>query len=795
MLKNYFKTALRSLAKRKGHAVINILGLVAGFAAFLVIFLVVKYENSYDDFHENKNSIYRVVRMGRGTENREYRTGVPFPVSLALRTDFPQLKKVASFYTDRNVQISIPDVPGGKNFKEKRIFAADAAFFSMLNFKLAAGTFTSINEPNTVLLTKEMAAKYFGDWQLAMSQTINIGRLALKVTGILENPPANTDFPLNVVVSYATLVKNTDMDDWGSIDDSNYCLVQLDEKDSKAAFTPFLDRFTDKHIKPVNPGYVLGLQPLNEIHFDERYGTPTGKTFSKDLIFALSLIGIFLLVIACVNFINLTTAQAINRAREVGVRKVLGSSRSQLIFQFLGETGIMTTLSLATSVILVICSLPFINGLLDIQLAAFNLYNTSFILFMFGALVAVTVLSGFYPALVLSGFKSAIVLKSLVAVGSGKSISLRRGLVVFQFVIAQVLIIGTLVVISQMDYFRNADMGFNRQAVINASFPTDSLSRTKIDLLENDLKKLRGVTALSFSLFSPANEGGWATSLNRPANHANEDMVVQMKPADTNFFDLYNLRLVAGRKYFPSDTMREFVVNEKVVSKLGYKTPDQAIGNMIVVAGKPGPIVGVVKDFHVSSLRDPIDAVVLTGFKNAYRLANVKIDPGESKAVIAGMQDIWHNHFPDFVFEYNFLDQAIANYYQQEAQLTQLYKIFSILAIFISCLGLYGLISFMAVQRRKEIGIRKILGAPVRDIVLMLSKEFTVLILIAFVIAAPIAWYYMHEWLQQYTFRIKITWLYFGATILCSLIIAWMTVGYTAVKAALANPVKSLRTE
>lgn len=501
-------------------------------------------------------------------------------------------------------------------------------------------------------------------------------------------------------------------------------------------------------------------------------------------------------MIACVNFINLTTAQAINRAREVGVRKVLGSNRSQLIFQFLGETGILTTLALLISVIVVIGSLPVINGLLEIKLTAFDLYNSSFIQFMLGALIAVTVLSGFYPAIVLSGFKSAVVLKNLVAAGNGKGISLRRGLVVFQFVIAQVLIIGTLVVISQMNYFRSADMGFNKTAVINAVFPKDSLSRTKVDLLANDLTKLKGVKMLSFSLFTPTNEGGWATSLNKPTNHSNaEDMVVQMKPADTNFFRLYDLKLVAGRVYFPSDTMKEFVVNEKIVSKLGYKTAAEAVGQTIVVSGVSGPITGVVKDFHVKSLRDPIEAVVLTGLKDSYRMVNLKIDPRESKSVIAAMQDIWKTHFPNFVFEYNFLDDSIANFYKQEEQLSQLYKIFAVLAIFISCLGLYGLISFMAVQRRKEIGIRKILGAPVGNIVLMLSKEFTVLIIIAFLIAAPIAWYYMHQWLQQYTFRISIAWWYFGLTILGSLIIAWMTVGYTAVKAALANPVKSIRTE
>ena len=310
----------------------------------------------------------------------------------------------------------------------------------------------------------------------------------MKVTGILDNPPPNTDFPLSVVVSYSTLMKNIDPNDWGSISDQNYCFVQLNKNASLDQVNKLVDQFTDKRIKPVNPGYFLGLQSLNEIHFDERYGNFTGHTFSKDLILALSLIGLFLLIIACVNFINLTTAQAINRSREVGVRKVLGGNRAQLIFQFLGETGMATLLALISSVLVVFICLPFVNNLLEIHLSMATIYSAQFILFLIGTLLAVTFLSGFYPALVLSGFKPVDVLKSGIN-KKFKGISFRRSLVVFQFVIAQALIIGTLVVASQMDYFRNADMGFNKKAIINAGFPNDSLSRTKIDFLRSELKK------------------------------------------------------------------------------------------------------------------------------------------------------------------------------------------------------------------------------------------------------------------------------------------------------------------
>ena len=800
MLKNYFKTALRNLLRHKSNSLINIAGLAVGLSAFLVIFLVVQYEQSFDNFHTNKSDIYRVVRIGKNPVNREYRTGVPFPVTTGLRTDFPQLANAAAISADNNVQVDVtaPDGSILKKFKEKNgVFFAEPQFFEMFNFSLAEGNITNaISEVNTVLLTKDIALKYFGNWKTAMGKTLKIYGTGMKVTGILNNPPSNTDFQLGIVLSYATLMKNVDKNDWGSISDNNYCFVQLTKDYSANRFDKLLAGFVDTHIKPVNPGYDLALQPLREIHYDERYGNFNGRTFSKDLILALSLIGVFLLIIACVNFINLTTAQAFNRAREVGVRKVMGGNRMQLMMQFLGETGITSLLALAGSIIIVFICISSVNNLLEIHLSATVLYSVRLLLFMFCALLLVTFLSGFYPALVLSGFKPVTVLKSAINTDNKKGISFRRALVIFQFVIAQALIIGTLVVASQIDYFRTADMGFNKEAIINAGLPGDSLSRTKVDLLKNELRTLPGIENVSFSMFTPAGNGGWYTDLRTSGNHSNNpDMVVSMKAADTGFFRLYNLPLVAGRIYFPSDTMREFVVNETLIKKLGIQKAGDAIGKLINVNGKTFPIVGVVKDFHVNSLRDPIDPVVMTTIKDGYGLANIKINLVKARSVIAAMENTWSKNFPDYVFEYNFLDQSIADYYKQENQLSRLYKIFSGIAIFISCLGLYGLISFMAVQRKKEIGIRKVLGAPVRDIVIMMSKEFTILITIAFLIAFPIAWYFMHQWLQQYTYRIMIGLWFFAATILGSLVIAWLTVGYTAIKAAMANPVKSLRAE
>lgn len=399
MYRNYLKTAIRNVSKHKSNSIINIAGLMVGFAAFLLIFLVIQYEKSFDDFHANKNSIYRVVRIGKNPVNREYRTGVPFPVTQGLRSDFPQLANASAIYGSNDVQVNVKADDGStlKKFKEPSgVFVADPQFFQMFDFRLAKGDIkNAINEPNTALLTKDIASKYFGDWKTASGKTLEIFGFHIKVTGVLNNLPSNTDFPLGVVISYATLVKAVNMNNWANISDLNYCFVQLPSGYSQKRFDKLLEGFTAKHITPVNPGYDLSLQPLGEMHYDERYGNFNGRTFSKDLIFALSIIGLFLLVIACVNFINLSTAQAINRAREVGVRKVLGGNRAQLVLQFLGETGITTFLALLGSLLIAFICIPFVNDLLDIRLSTSVLYSAKSILFMFCALLLVTFLSGF----------------------------------------------------------------------------------------------------------------------------------------------------------------------------------------------------------------------------------------------------------------------------------------------------------------------------------------------------------------------------------------------------------------
>jgi ABC-type antimicrobial peptide transport system permease subunit len=799
MFKNYFKTALRNLLRYRISSVVNLTGLVVGIAACLLIFLVLQFERSFDNFHVKKDRIYRVVRVGKNPVGREYRTGVPFPVTKGLRADYPQLENAAAILGDNGVHVLIPGARGEilKKFKENGVFFAEPQFFDLFDFKLLKGNSAkAIAGPNMVLLTKATAEKYFGDWRLATGKTIKVYDQDMKITGILDNPPVNTDFPLKLVISYATLMKQVNMNNWVNIDDANYCFVLLRAHYSQELFNTLLPAFVTKHMPVDHAGYNLSLQPLKEIHYDERFGNFNGRTFSKDLITALSLIGLFLLIVACVNFINLSTAQAVNRAREVGVRKVLGGGRRQLLLQFFGETGLICFIALIIAVIVAIVALPFLNELIETQLFFNFSTNRGIFKFMLAIFLSVTALSGFYPALVLSGFNPIVALKNRISAQSARGIFLRRGLVVLQFAIAQTLIIGTLVVVSQMDYFKNADIGFNKTAIINVPFPGDSLSRSKTDMLRNQLVRESGIKEVSFSAGAPTGGGDWYTDLQLGTNHTEKaDLIVGMKVADTAYFGIYKFRLAAGRIYFPSDTIKEFVVNETLLNDLGLGKPQNAIGKTIKVGRRAFPIVGVVKDFHINSLRDPIGPIVMTTIKNAYGTVNIQLQPGKTKETLFAIEMIWNKIYPDNVFEYSFIDQTVADYYKQENQLSQLYKIFSGIAVFISCLGLYALISFMAVRRNKEIGIRKVLGASAGNIVYLLSWEFTLLITIAFLIACPIAWYFMHHWLNQYTFRIDLGAGFFILTIFSSLLIAWLTVAYSAIRAAMANPVNSLRTD
>ena len=799
MLKNYFKTAFRNLVRNKGYAFINITGLAVGIAACLLIFLVIQFETSFDDFHQNRESIYRIGSVFKTADGTGYSRGTAYPVGKQLHIDYPQIEKVASISGAQGEQITVMDEnnhPTQKKFNENGLFFAEPQFFDIFNFPLLAGDVkTALAQPYTAIVTQQIAEKYFGDWHKALGRTIKYkDKQICKITGVLKNIPVNTDFPLQVAISFKTTGNDTSQD-WVSTRGDFNTFVVVPPNMTEAQLNADLATLVKKH-KPVEytkDGLIA--QSLSTIHFDKRFGTYNGRTFSKELITALSLIGLFLLIIACINFINLATAQAVNRAKEVGVRKVLGSKKQQLIFQFLSETFIITFLAVIIAVGIAFSILPLLNTLLKTTVAM--QFSSTLVFFLAGLIVLVTFLSGFYPAVVLSGFNPITALKSRFTSKTVGGISLRRGLVVLQFAIAQALIMGTLVVVSQMNYFKNTSMGFDKDAVVTVGIPNDSISQSKITALKTQLLQQAGVKNVNFSTFSIADDSHWTSDFKFDNSPKSTDFNADLKWADADVFKTYNLQIVAGRAYQSSDTVRELVVNETLVKKLGLRKPEDILNKTLNFwdGSINARVIGVVKDFNSNSLVKPMNAVVMAPWKAVYQTMGVKIQSGDAKQTLASIEKLWNAAYPDYVYQFQFLDDKIAGFYKQEDQLAQLYKIFAGIAIFISCLGLYGLISFMAIQRTKEVGIRKVLGASVGSLVYLFSKEFTVLIGVAFLIAAPLAYYFMHEWLNNFTYKVGIGVNLFLLTIIASVVIAWITVGYRAIRAAMSNPVKALRSE
>ena len=813
MLRNYFKTAFRGLTRNRNYAIINIAGLAVGIAVCMMIFIIIQFQTSFDDFHSKKDRIYRVLSEYHPADAAEvFYKDVPFAMPTGLKSAFPQLEQVASVYESHNDQLLIPDNNGKtiKAFKEdKGVFFTEPSFFKMFDFPLLAGSYASLQDPDNVLLTKEMAEKYFGDWKTAMGKTIKLeeggfmfehGTETLKVSGILATIPTNTDFQLKLVVSFGTesyMANSTN--NWKESANDFGCYIMLPPNISVDNFNQQLSVYSRKMLPAdIKDNHSHIIQPLRAVHYDTQTGDYSNKTISHQLLNVLWLIAAFILLIACVNFINLSTAQAVNRAKEVGVRKVLGSNKSQLQIQFIVETFLIVTSAVMIAAIITTLILPYVNQLLELSLSFNILSNPAIILFLLTVNIVVTALAGFYPSIVLSRFNPVTALRRKLTVNTTKGISLRRGLVVFQFIIAQALIIGTLIIVKQMNYFMDQPLGFDKNAIVNVPFRTDSLRLSKLDYLKNRLLQVNGVQAVSFSSNTPVEDVNdmWTTL---KFNHAGRqtDFYSILKFADNEYVPAYKLQLVAGRNLQPSNMTREFLVNESLMKSLGIKNPDEILNKEISIWSDQikCPVVGVLKDFNDRSFRSDLAPLLITTDAVMYNQAGIKLSTTNISSTLQSVKQIWEQTFPDFVYQYRFLDDKIASFYKQENQLSQLYKIFAALAIFLSCLGLYGLASFMAVQRIKEVGIRKVLGATAVNIVYVFSKEFIILIAIAFAIATPIAWYSMNHWLQNYAYRINITWWLFAASGLVAVIIALASISFQAIKAAMANPVKSLRTE
>ncbi|SDG11844.1 ABC transporter permease [Chitinophaga filiformis] len=800
MLKNYLKTALRSLWRNKRYAFLNITGLTLGITVCLVIYVIIQYEQSFDMFHTKKDRIYRVLTVTPEESGKiNYTQAVSFPVPTALPNDFSEFEKVAGIVQMGKRLVTLEDRHGNiqKKFKPL-VYFLQPSFFDIFDYRWLAGNkATALNDPNSTVLARSTAEKYFGDWHKAIGQVIKLDKqFDLTVTGILDDPPKNTEFQFDMVATYA-LLKINEIKDWVTLDDIHNCYVLLRPSQDVEKINRELIAFSKKYKDPKS-NVTHMLQSLGDVHSDKRTGNFIGRVASPERIRMLWMIAAFILLIACVNFINLATAQAVNRAREIGVRKVLGSNRWQLKIQFLSETAMLVLASLLLSVVLALCVLPFISRVMDLpldagMLAAYNVYILLFVIFL-----AVTLLAGFYPSIVVSAFNPINALKSKIA-ASKKSggISLRRGLVVFQFIITQALIIGTLIILQQMNYFHKQSMGFTRDAIVNVAFNNDSAGNAKIAYLRAELQHIKGIREVSFSNAAPSRDGNWWTGFRFDHQTEETKFPSVTRWVDYNFLNTYDIKLIAGRNLTIADSVREFLVNETLVQKLGLKPADVLNKEIDVWNGQiKGLIVGVVKDFAAGSLKEAVAPVFMCNIKRRFSSVGVRLATGaDVQASLKAIEKLWNENFPEQIFEYQFLDLQIAEYYKEERQLAHLYEIFAGIAIFLSCLGLYGLASFMAVQRVKEVGVRKVLGATPAHIVYLFSKEFVLLIGIAFVIAAPVVWYFMHNWLNNFVNRIEINWSVFVFGGVAALAIALVAVSSQAIRAAVANPINSLKAD
>ncbi|MDB5061166.1 MAG: transporter permease, partial [Mucilaginibacter sp.] len=775
-----------------------------------LIFVVLQFELSFNTNFTGYKDIYHLITEQKQDDGVSYNPGISAPAVDALRNDFPQIK-CAALNSSYGSQLTVPgntpnNSAGDKKFTENvGVFFMEPQFFEIFNTKWLAGSKNVLAQPNMVVVDKSTAIKYFGEWENAVGKVLKMDNiLILKVAGVIEDAPDNSDFPLKVMISYITWKQYPKdynySNNWNTISSNNQVFLQLPQNISAESMNKRLVPFTKKYVetdgRKTSRIRIHVLQPLSELHFDTRVGNTLGDHLtSRSTLRTLSFIAVLIIVMASINFINLSTAQSVGRSKEVGIRKVLGSSRQQLITQVIGETTLIVIFSVILAIVIAKLSLPLLKNIASVP-DDIGLFSLGSVLFIIITTVVVILLSGIYPAMVVSGFKPVMAIKNKITAASIGGIPLRRALVVAQFAIAQLLIIGTLVAVNQMNFVNEADLGFNKSAVLILPGYTDSVSLNKLDAFKQRLLQKPGVKSVSFSSDAPSSDNNWGQ--NFYYNHSDKDPTYPtfLKYGDADYFKTYGLKFAAGHGYDQSDTTRQAVVNETFIQKLGIQKAEDALGKDVKLgSGQWVPITGVVKDFKTNSLRDAVKPIVITASKKFESQAAVKIETKNLKNTVADIQSLWESTYPEYAYNGYFLDDNIAKFYQQENQLALVYKIFAIIAIFISCLGLYGLVSFMAVQRTKEVGVRKVLGASVFNIVFLFSKEFMILIVISFVIAMPAAWYMMTEWLQNFAYRIPLTGGVFVLAIVASTGIAWLTVGYKAIKAALVNPVRSLRSE
>ena len=790
MFTNYVKVAFRNILKHPLHSTINILGLAIGMTCTIMIMLWVQDELSYDKFHENADTLYRVVEDQTYSNQRMQVAVTPHPLAAALKKDYPEIIDATRYNWARLSNV----VYGDKKFDEPGGATADPAFLKMFTFSFLKGEpDTALSDPFSIVITRSMAEKYFENEEI-LGKILKVNdRHDLKVTAVIEDIPDNSHIHFDYIISFETLSQMTGQTfpEWGT--NTLYTYIQL----QKNTDSRLLDNKITGYIKSKIQGASsdIYLQPITDIHFNTKFVADIGGISSIYNVYLFFIISIFILVISCINYICLTTARYSIRAKEVGIRKVSGANRPQLIVQFLCESLIISFISLAISICLIELFLPSFNSLSNKELSMEFFNNISILSLMLIMGIFTGVFSGIYPAFLLSFFKPVNVLKGKLSRGS-KGTLFRKSMVLIQWIMAIILIIGTWVVYDQFRYLKNKDLGFNRDQLIYVGM--DEFLKPKYDSIKSEFLKDPNVLYVTSCMQLPINIVSSSSGMTWEGKEGDGSFLFHYNTIDYDFIEAFDMKIVKGRAFSKehSDALNGtnlgFILNETAIKKMDI---DEPIGKWVSVFGMKGTIVGVLKDFNFKPLTTEIEPMALGVVPMYNNVLVAKISPDNMQGTIDSIKNKLKEFIPNRKYEFRFLNEDFDNLYNSEKMISKIFQYFTVLGIFIAALGLFALIGFMAEERTKEIGIRKSLGASAPGIALLMTKSYLKLIIIANIIAWPVAYYFLSDWLNGYAYRISINWIPFLITALLVLVISQITVSFHAIKAAMANPVKALRYE
>lgn len=806
MLTNHIKLAWRNIKRHKAYSGINIVGLAIGIASCLLILQYVSFELSYENFQTDKDRIYRVEqdRYDNGKLSTQWAAGA-FGVGNAFKNGIPGIEDYVKLVQAGDIITDVQNHP----LKVGKTFFASSSFFSIFTCPLIAGDkHTALKNVFTAALSETTAMRIFGTTNVVGKQLVLNRNSNYIITAVYKDAPLNTQIRPDLLLSYESFLKFARQPGYDpeTAWESDGCLTYVllhkgtDPKKVEAMFIPIADKFVGADMKKFNTSVIYNLQPLKDIHLYSHYMFEPGETGDGKTVYLLLGIAVFIIVIAWVNYINLATARAITRAREVGVRKAIGSQRRQLIIQFLSESAALNGIALLLAILLVMAAFPGFNALSGQQLSFTLFIQNNFWLGLFTLFVTGVFFSGLYPAFVLSGFKPIDVLKGKAS-GTKQNSLLRKSLVVFQFAASLFLLIGTVTVYQQIQFMRRQSLGLNIDQTLVITQPTvgtDSTYLLKISAFKEETSRQTDVESITASTSVPGEPISWnAGGIKLVEQDDSKQKQYRIIGVDYDYIKTYGLQLAAGRPFsrdFGSDDS-SVIFNEKAVELIGFTKPEEALNKRIFFWGGTYTIVGIAKNFHQQSLRQDYEPLILRCIPGVNGPVSIKIKAADASQVITHIKAAWNKFFPGNTFEYFFLDDHFNDQYKADQRFGSVFILFTCLAILVACMGLFGLASFTTLQRTKEIGIRKVLGASINSILQLLYKEFTFLLAISFLIAAPLAWLASSQWLQSYAFRINVNWLYVVIPFLLIIAIAFVTVSFQSIKAAIANPVKSLRTE